>query len=98
MRSTVCTQWKWAFARLVGLQLADEMPDEAGHVRERCDLVASFLDVVLAEVDLSGRCGLADHRHRLQLADCQQTHRFGCATGRLGGPGDARTHRLQCRG
>ena len=85
-------------ARLVPLQLADEMPDEAGHVGQGCDLVASFLNVVFTEIDLAGGRGIPDHRDRLQLAHRHQPHRIGRAPGRGGGLDDPATHGLQCCG
>jgi hypothetical protein len=56
------------FARLVGLQLSDEMPAQRFDVAQCVDLVDGFLDVVLAEVALSGRERRAHRFGRLLLA------------------------------
>src|SRR5690606_14866564 len=66
-------------ARLVRLQLAGEMPDqiqigERGHLRNR------FLQVVLAEIDLTGLRERTDRIGRVPLADRDEPHLVRCAT------------------
>ena len=68
-RSTACTQSKELrrFARLVGLQRADEVAAEAA-VRERPEMRARFLQVILAEVGKARVQCRADALERLRLA------------------------------
>ena len=54
-------------ARLVALQLADEMPGEAARPRSASILASASCDVVLAEVALTRRAAAAEPRRRLPL-------------------------------
>ena len=63
-------------AGLVRLQLADEMPGER-QVPQRLELGERFLDVVLAELPLTGRGGGAHGPGRLLLAHREQGDRTG---------------------
>ena len=84
-------------ARLVALQLTDEMPGER-QVGEPGDLCDAFLHIVLAKIMLPCVRGATHQCRWLLLADRQQPHRRGIAPGHFGGIGDTFQHRLQCVG
>src|SRR5690554_526639 len=74
-------------AGLVGLQRADEMPDDVVEIGEFRLLLQGFLDVVLAELTLAEMPGLTHQRRRLGLADRQQAGVAGRASGLVQGRG-----------
>jgi hypothetical protein len=84
-------------ARLVALQLADEVPGERQSL-QGLDLRLALADVVLAEFALAGRRGRRDRRQRLLLAHRQQPHRRRIAPGLPGRGFDARQHGRELRG
>jgi hypothetical protein len=86
------------FARLVGLQLANEMPPDRFEVPECVDLVDRFLDVVLTEVALSGRKRGPHCFGLLLLADGDQANALAVSSSNRGRHRDAIAHRLQRRG
>ena len=56
---------------LVGLQMADEVPLHI--LRHLLHFLLQFLHVTLAEDALTGIVGLAQHLHRMELADCYES-------------------------
>ena len=59
--------------RFVGLEVANKVPFQ-GTVGHDPDLLQPLDDLILAEIDLAGSCGIMDGRNGLPLADGQQFH------------------------
>src|SRR5215469_7805872 len=70
--------------RLVGLQMADEMPSE-GEVREGSLLPLRFLHPILAEVPQTGLVSLANPPGLDGLGDCHQSDFFETPSGSTAG-------------
>src|SRR5688500_19438915 len=72
------------FPGLVGLKMADEMPGDV-EVGARRDLLRSFLDLVLAEIDLAGVSGRADGIRGKGFGDGDESDGVAVAAGPVGG-------------
>jgi hypothetical protein len=85
-------------ARLVRLEVADEMP---AHARprggQRLDLPLGLLHAVLAEVRGAGRGRGPDERGRVRLADGDERDLFRATPGPARGPGDASPQAFESR-
>src|SRR5262249_14867321 len=78
---------------LVRLQMTDEMPADvrrAAARAERVDLRQRLLHLVLTEIDLAGRGGLAHVLDRKCFGNGDEADRGGVASRTAGGPRDAR--------
>ena len=83
------------FARLVRLQVTDEMPAQVGEVRQFVGFRHAFLCEVFAEIALPGIVGGAELGRRLLLAHREQTDRRRVPARLSRRPLDALAHRLQ---
>ena len=83
--------------RLVGLQVADEVPLER-EIAQRVDLVEAFLNAILAEVALAGRRGRAHGVGIERLGNGDERDASRAAARRAAPPHDAAAHGLELRG
>jgi hypothetical protein len=82
------------FLRLVGLEMTHEVPSQA----QICRLVhlrQSFLDLVLAEIDVTQIGGGANAISRERFRNGDEANRGGVASHPAGGPCDARADVVQ---
>ena len=96
--AALSTDWimskRAGFLRLVGLEMADEMPAQA-QIRGLVHLRQRFLDLVLAEIDLTQIGGGADVVSREGFRDGDEANRGGVAPDPAGGPRDTRADVVQ---
>src|SRR5580704_9687124 len=90
-----CSEQFNRFRRLVGLQMADQMPFGTVQIPKCVGLPSEFLHPILAEQPQSGVESLTNALCRKRLADRHQCDVFGLASGTTRGGGNSVTHQSQ---
>src|SRR5580704_14702739 len=87
-----CSEQFNRFRRLVGLQMADQMPFGTVQIPKCVGLPSEFLHPILAEHPQSGIVSLPNALCGKRLADRHQCDVFGLASGTTCGSGDSVTN------